>query len=250
MSWLLDKRNEQLYLSICERAVKDERVFATFRNSEPFKLIVENSPLKSGNEYLACIKEQYPWLFDHFNQFETSDDVGMPETFEFDGIWLSPTTLRYIKTLGDLEKFFGNLEGKNIVEIGGGYGGLCKIIHDIYRPASYSILDLMEPLQLQKKFLSTFGIQINVSRENKVPIDLLIAMYSWSELDLKTQKQYLDDVISKAKNCYIMLNYEMGASYDLLKETFKGADIKDYNLFYDDSNTEYAPYNRFIIIKR
>lgn len=248
VNWKLDEQNTSDYLELCRRAVEDDEVFANFRSTEPMNMIVENSPLKSGMEYTMCIQENYRWLFDHMDKFITSDNIGNPETYLLPESTAKPTTMRYIKTVGDLHKFFGPLSGMIIAEIGGGYGGLCKIIHDVYKPADYHIFDLPEPLALQKKFLSKFDIT-PVTGEYPDHIDLLIAMYSWSELSHDLQNEYLTNVISKAKNCYIMLNYDMEYSYQLLKDAFPNAEITDHNLFYDDDNTEYAPYNRFVVIK-
>jgi hypothetical protein len=230
VTWKLDAKNTADYLELCRRAVEDDEVFAKFRQMSPMDMIVENSPEKSGREYFDCISVQYPWLFAHFNEFMKSDTIGDPYKYQIGPFRISPTTLRYIKTLGDLHKFFGPLDGMRIAEIGGGYGGLCKVVHDVYKPKEYIIYDLPE--------------------DKPAPaIDLLIAMYSWSELSHDLQNEYLANVISKAKNCYIMLNYDMDYSYQLLKDAFPNAEITDHNLFYDDSNMEYAPYNRFVIIK-
>lgn len=251
ITWKLDQKNTADYLDLCRRAVEDDEVFANFRRMSPMNMIVENSPYKSGVEYLKCIQDKYPWLLDYMDKFKTSDTIGNPETFTYSVGEVSPTTLRYVKTLGDLHKFFGHLDGKSIVEIGGGYGGLCKIIHDVYKPEYYRIYDLFEAQALQFKFLDKFDVPCIYSVLPSAPkeIDLLIAMYSWSELSHDLQKEYLTNVISKAKNCYIMLNYDMDFSYQLLKDAFPNAEITDHNLFYDDNNTEYAPYNRFVIIK-
>lgn len=248
--WRLDSGNEASYLKVCNDAAKDDSVFNTFRRSQPFRLIVENSPLKSGQEYSALIRQKFPWLLSYMDKFMLSDKIGDPQLYKIDGVDISPSTLRYIKTLGDLRHFFGPLNDMRITEIGGGYGGLCKIIHDVYKPEVYRIFDLPAVTVLQSKFLHQFGLHgIYHTAPAEVDSDLVIAMYSWSELDNDLQREYLAKVISRSKNCYIMINYDMEFSYNLLKGVFKECDIKDYNLFYDDNNTEYAPYNRFIIIK-
>lgn len=253
IKWKLDKKNTADYLELCRLAVEadDEYVFANFRHLSPMNMIVENSPFKSGLEYYGCIKKHYPSLLSYFDEFLKSDNIGSPYKYQIGPYYISPTTLRYIKTVGDLEKFFGPLDGMRIAEIGGGYGGLCKIIHDVYKPSKYIIYDIPEVQKLQRKFLENFSVTpiFYDSEFIAPPIDLLIAMYSWSELSHDLQNEYLTNVISKAKSCYIMLNYDMDYSYQLLKDAFPNAEITDHDLFYDDTNTEYAPYNRFVIIK-
>jgi hypothetical protein len=251
VAWKLDQKNTADYLDLCRRAVEYDEVFANFRHMAPMDMIVENSPFKSGWEYFDTIYEKFNWLLKHMDKFKTSDTFGRPKMFRYSSGEFSPTTLRYIKTLGDLHKFFGPLDGMRIAEIGGGYGGLCKIIHDVYKPDKYIIYDLPIVQNLQTRFLEHFSIKpiFYDSEFIAPPIDLLIAMYSWSELSHDLQNEYLTNVISKAKNCYIMMNYDMEYSYQLLKDAFPNAGITDHNLFYDDDNTEYAPYNRFVIIK-
>lgn len=251
MSWVLDNYNENGYLMTCKQAVEDENAFATFRDNPFFGLIVENSPLKSGLEYHDCIKKQYPWLIDYMDIFARSDRFGSPKKYDIGGVKISPSTMRYIKTLGDLVKFWGPLNGKRIAEIGAGYGGLCKIINDVYCPKEYILYDQVWPLALQKRFLEEFGVSsrgYSFNDDNGV-FDLTIAMYSWSELTHDHQIEYMNNVMKKSKNLYIMLNYDMDFSYNLIKENFPAESIQDYNLFYDDNNMEYYPHNRFIIIK-
>ena len=82
------------------------------------------------------------------------------------GCEISATTARYIKNLSDLINLFGSLDGMRIAEIGGGYGGLCKIISDQFELDSYTLFDLPDCLDLSKKFLDNFGID-NVNTKQK-----------------------------------------------------------------------------------
>jgi hypothetical protein len=252
LGWKLDNNNHKKYIDLCRRSVADEQVFAQFRNMDPMTMIVENSPLKSGRDYLSYWLKSN-WKSCHilpqiFAKYVISDMVGSPTIHDLGGIHIAPTTMRDVKTLFDLEVHFGALSGLSIAEIGAGYGGLCKVVHDSYKPSDYYLFDLPEPLALQKKFLSKFGIT-PVTDEYPEQIDLLIAMYSWSELSDELQDEYLSKVISKAKNCYIMLNYDIEGSYKKLRKAFPNADIKDYHILGDESITDYAPYDRYIIIK-
>lgn len=248
-TWKLDEKNTSAYLDLCRRAVEDESIFAQFRNIDPMTMIVENSPARSGSDYYNYLRrsEEIKLTNKEIYIFP-SDKFGNPALYRFDNLVCSPSTLRYIKTVEDLKQHFGHLSGLAIAEIGAGYGGLCKIIHDVYAPSDYYLFDLPESLALQKKFLSKFGVT-PVTDEHPEQIDLLIAMYSWSELSEDLQINYLNNVIKKAKNCYIMLNYDIERSYQLLKDAFPNADIKEYHIFGDESMTDYAPYDRYIIIK-
>jgi len=60
--------------------------------------------------------------------FEANDHVGDPERYLYDKLLISPSTLRYCKVFSDLVNLFTSLDGYSICEIGGGYGGQCRII--------------------------------------------------------------------------------------------------------------------------
>ena len=57
---------------------------------------------------------------------------------------ISPSTLRYIQNALDISYFYGEGDLNKIVEIGGGYGGLCKTINCLCDFGEYHIYD-MEP---------------------------------------------------------------------------------------------------------
>ena len=81
--------------------------------------------------------------------FKSNDKYGSPFVFDYPGVEnISPTTLRYIKVLSDLKKHFGPLDGMNICEIGVGYGGQCRIINSMYRPSTYTLVDIRPALRL------------------------------------------------------------------------------------------------------
>lgn len=119
------------YLEVCRQSVKDEKVFETFRRNPDYNKILEHVSYNHGWEYL---NESNPMLIRQFlDKFVTSEKVGGPATYLYHRINFSPTTLRYIKVLSDLIKHFLPLE-IDIVELGCGYGGQCKIIHDLFKP--------------------------------------------------------------------------------------------------------------------
>ena len=52
---------------------------------------------------MEIIKNKYPQLISKFSEYQKNDSVGNPKTFDFENFGkFSPTTLRYVKVLGDL----------------------------------------------------------------------------------------------------------------------------------------------------
>ncbi len=200
------------YLKICSAAVKSTTVFQNFKRDEDYRYILEHVTQEEGSQYLNIIEKEGRWLLSYLPKFKTNDAVGNPYTYSYDIGTFSPTTLRYIKVLSDLKKNFGSLDNMNIIEIGAGYGGQCKIIHDVFNPKKYEIVDLDIVLQLNKKYLKKFGLKkVTFTKFKKIKLtsewDMVISNYAFAECKRSIQDIYIKKVLSKAKRGYITYNY-------------------------------------------
>jgi putative sugar O-methyltransferase len=201
------------YLEVCRNATDDDELFKGFKSNPNYTWVLEHVNYQHGLEYLEVIKSEFPNFRDYIEKFATNDDIGNPMRFWFKelGLNLSPTTLRYIKVLNDLRVIFNNLDDLNIVEIGGGYGGQCKIINDFYEPKSYTLVDLPSVLSLSKKYLQRHGIENivlrGVTEESDIRYDLCISNYAFTELDRKFQEFYRENIIKKSDRGYITCNF-------------------------------------------
>ncbi len=207
------------YPQFCELAVSDDSIFACFKSYPEYTYILEHVPKEHGLLFLQHIMDKSRELVDFFPKFKENDLYGTPQTYSFGPIGeFSPTTLRYIKVLGDLLASFGKLTDMRIVEIGGGYGGQCKIINDYCGFKSYVLVDLEPCLKLAKKYLDKFGIK-NVEyctmeqlKDNESH-DLTISNYAFSECIREVQDTYFEKVISKARRGYMTCNLLAQANF-------------------------------------
>lgn len=198
------------YTAICQKALTNDNLFSTFRRNKYYTPVVEHCGDGLGKQYFEEIKKDNPELLKYFDKFITSEQIGNPIVYDYDGYMMSPTTLRYIKVLSDLIIIFGTLNNLDIVEIGSGYGGQCKIIYDIFKPKSYTIIDLLHPSLLAKKYLSHYGINPIVRKlddESITKYDLCISNYAFSEIDRCFQDFYVDKIIANSKNGYMICNF-------------------------------------------
>ena len=201
------------YLNVCKRAAQDDSMFKSFKKHIHYSLILEHCTYQMGADYITEIKKNSPDLMNHVSKFITNDLIGRPNMFWYEELNenVSPTTLRYIKVLGDLINLFGSLDGIDIVEIGGGYGGQCKMIHDIAKPHSYTIIDLPEVLLLAEKYLTKFNVQdvkyVSPIKLRKGKYDLCISNYAFTEIERKYQDIYVKDVIDGSARGYITCNF-------------------------------------------
>ena len=206
------------YCQWCQKAVDEIETFATFKSGKPYNGVLEHVSYEQGVEYLQFILAHYPDLVQQFDAFRTNDLIGGPVQYPYGEYGLfSPSTLRYIKTAGDLRARFGDLRQMHIVEIGGGYGGQCKILADLCGFASYTIFDLAAPSALQKKYLSQFGVEAHCLEprafaELRDQYDLLISNYALGEIGRREQESYYP-VIHRADRGYVMGIFPDGPRY-------------------------------------
>jgi hypothetical protein len=122
---------------------------------------------------------------------------------------MSPSTLRYIHVLQELDRRFYLPTIESIAEIGGGYGGQAGVIlkYTGNRPV-YSIYDLPEPQELAGAFLGKLGYSLwHKPVSFQIQEDLVLSNYAFSELSEQAQQDYFDDVIVLSKNVYMVYNH-------------------------------------------
>lgn len=202
------------YPAFCQLAAENDGTFVDFKSNAIYRQSLEHIPYELGCHYLDVIVSDYPHLIPRFDQFRENDLLGDPVTCSFGGYGIfSPTTLRYIHTVGDLVHKFGDLSDKHIVEIGGGYGGLCKVL-SVLGFASYTLIDLPECNALSKKYVERLGIpnvffidSTELHNYDLGTYDLVISNYAFSEIDKKEQLIYLEKLIEHTPNGYMIMNF-------------------------------------------
>ena len=227
---------ESPYLNNIKHFLKNENSFNNFKHHKSYTAIVETVNKKMGGEYLKATVNNHPYLIDYFDKFKTNDKYGNPNIFPYDnyGKW-SPTTLRYIHVLSQLIHFFGDLNDFKIVEIGGGYGGQCKIIKDYFNIKEYIIYDLDDVSKLQNKYLNKFNLSDFRTKsytkiENEKNIDLVISNWALSELHPNIQEEYIKNILNNSKSGFLIWNYSK-KSYspvEMIKK-IKGSSIIKYS---------------------
>jgi len=211
--------DNQFYPQACLNAASDYRQFNTFRRNPDYCQILEQLGQDWGEAYWREIQKR-PHLIADIEKFRANDLPGGPLTFPYSSIGLfSPTTLRYIKILGDLQYLFGSLAGLTIHEIGVGYGGQCRVIQAVEQPASYTLIDLQPALALSQRYLDHFALPGPVCYKTMNELqhsesDLVISNYAFSELRRDIQDIYLSRLIKKAKRGYMLLNQINPESFD------------------------------------
>lgn len=140
------------YLSLCKKAGVSESAYKGLRKNSLHRKVVE--PFLKSNQSGYCL---------HIER-EITSPLFYPLLAKWDSkikgpkyrsalFFLSPLTLRHGQIILELEREFGPLNRLRILQIGAGFGHLAACLSEIAGYTSYTILDLPECLDLQKKFL-------------------------------------------------------------------------------------------------
>ena len=111
-----------------------------------------------------------------------------------------------------------------IVELGGGIGDMCDIAYRLGFDGEYLIYDLPEVSELQKYYMRELGntkAKFTSSLDDLGPADLVIATWSFTEMDLELRKEIMDK-ISESKNWLIAYSNKIFGidNNDYIKNTF------------------------------
>ena len=206
------------YVKFCLEASMEDETFNTFKQSPNYTKILEHVTEEQGTAYLSHCKD---FILNNNLQekIKHNDSLGTPKLYEYPDVGIiSPTTLRYSKVLKDIAAFT-DLNGKDVVEIGGGYGGQYTVLRQLFTPKSYTFVDLPETNQLISKYINKANLDdipihyINgeiESEEVKSKYDFCISNYAISECPPRIIDLYVERYVLPSDAGYITWNHLTG----------------------------------------
>ena len=206
---LLASTDEEAYRAFCHKAVEEPYTWKSFKKDTVLSSYMDYGTYEDGEKLASIIREDYPHLIAKVHKFRNNDRIGKPKTYRYKDFGkISPVSLKYMKVAGDLEKLFGNLDGLKVLEIGGGYGGQCKVLKDLYKFGKYTIVDFEETIELAKIHLLMQGVSSIDFNEVKTPLledyDLVISNYAFSKYSKEIQDKFFEKLINMSKRGYIV----------------------------------------------
>ena len=199
------------YKAVCLKACIDEFVFKFFRRHPSYDYIVECGSFEDARDYGGNIVTSYPDILPMIEEYRKNDNFGGPMTGNYAQFGqICPNTLRHIHMAAEIRRIFGSLAEKRVAEIGGGYGGLCRIIKAMMGYRSYSIFDLRETLLLVKKWLEKLDTKADFwyldDYNSTEYFDMVISVFAFSEINKDVQDLYLDKVIKRSHHGFMVFN--------------------------------------------
>ena len=207
------------YLIAVRGALRSHARFRYFKRHPFYKSVLEHVSKDQGKEYLKIILEENPsFIEEKLDIFSKLDELGSPKKYIYDQFGkISPTTLRYLKVASDLRKYFGDNLGKEITEIGCGYGGQLLVLDQLFCIDRYTMFDLLPVCELISQYVDTNILNSSyrtttINQFTPQDFDLVISNYAFSELPLKLQMTYFRKVLSRAKKGYLTMNSGRGTT--------------------------------------
>ncbi len=201
------------YSYFVNSAVSSERVFRKFRRNFYYRQILEHVNYKLGFSYLSRLSKESIEDLRNFEDVASLSFVGSPRRFYFKSLGLiSPTMIRYQYVSQELQRYFGESIGKNVVEIGVGFGGQYAILNNAYEIEKYTMFDLPQVMELTHKVLKTAGVEVskifagNIENPLIQECDLVISNYAFSELPRDVQRKYIEGILAKSQRGYLIMN--------------------------------------------
>jgi putative sugar O-methyltransferase len=213
--WDVSQNMIDQYLRACKEFANNPESFKTFKQNPNYTPVLEHVTPEIAEQYFGELKSKHllnPTTIKHIKE---NDRYGTPLTFNHHTLkTISPTTVRYLKNSLDIVSSFSqNVPFKKIVEVGGGYGGLCKVFSCFNDFENYHLVDFPEVNQLSSVYLSKFrslkGKIHHLSTDRIIDvgdIDLFISNYAFSECSLEFQELYYEKFIQNSKFFYISYN--------------------------------------------
>lgn len=196
---------------------------SSFKSNGNYTYMLEHVNAEQGRKYLEYIQRETGLSDSEIRSFcVLNDSIGNPNRVTFSNtLTCSPTSLRYIwHAYTALKHFHMFDEVVNIVEVGGGYGGLCLAVNMVaekigLKVNSYTIIDLDAPSRLQEAYLVNFPLSFptffhkadtygsGIEQKNLY----LISNYCFSEIDDEHQKKYREILFPKVIHGFMAWNH-------------------------------------------
>lgn len=208
-----------VFFDFCSNATKNDLYFRTFRRNPKFTNIVISGKQWHGEKHIQRLTESGSPLLQKMTEFRKNETYGSPVVYMYSVYGrFAPDTLRYVNSLFEMVREFGEMENWDMIELGGGYGGLCRIISCYVSYQNYTLVEVPQVLELAKKWLQKHALtnikflhpaQFSEStdeQEEKQTYDLLISEYSLSEMDEDGINYYFRHLVCRSRNCYLAMN--------------------------------------------
>ena len=214
------------HVNVCRNALQHDIIYQNFKNNADYTRVLEHCPTDVAQRALRSILNREKTI--DWGQIRINDAIGNPVTTNFEPIFkeynivldhytFSNTTILY--TFQALDIISRMDTPMRVVEIGGGYGGLCKVLHILasHLILSYTIIDIEDVSKHQHKYLTDMDLPdvkcIPYLEYTARSFDLCVSIYALGEFTRPVIDFYYVNVIQHSTSKYLWWNISHVPSY-------------------------------------
>jgi len=208
------------FVAFLKNTERDALLFSDFKRDRQFMETLEHVGQRVGGLYHDLVRTEFNVdPSDYHDIIDLNDSIGNPVKYVCGRKAMSPTNLRYLYHAllikRKCDKWFTNKRIR-LLEIGGGYGGLCLFIKRIFKDydIEYTIIDLPESGVLQTRYLSAVGQSstrivscFDLDSLSSERFDLVVSNYCMSEISEDNKNQYFETLIRNCDKKFFVWNY-------------------------------------------
>ena len=202
----LNKFKRKKYINALKNGLtKDlENIFSNlFRNDASYGIVTPSfQDVKNKKNFKSQILQDIDASIEfanlkYLNQIGIDKKVGNPYGLEIENKIVMPDSPRHFYFAQKINNIIKNNKRSKFLEIGGGYGGLAKLLFGLNKKITYLSIDLLEGCIIQYYFLKKSGLKVNLVTKakdiKKNEINLIIFNKNFK-------------LLKKIKNCDFVFN--------------------------------------------
>ena len=194
-------------------------------------------------------------------------NIGNPFGIKIKNKVIMPDSPRHFYFANKIKNYIGKNNKFNLLEIGGGYGGLARILFNLNKNITYYSIDLLEGLFIQYYFLKKSGFKVNLIKKitdikkNQINLivfdkelkvlkkigkcDLVFNSRSFSEMESNVLNKYINTINNVIKPKYI---YHENSNFLMFPKSKRhieilGKDFKFNKQKYSLNNFNISPFS-------
>lgn len=172
----LNKKKRKNYLKALLNADKKklELIFSNlFKNDISYGIVTPSfKDIKNKNKFKSQILRDIDSSIEFSNlryseQISLNKNIGSPFGILIKDKVIMPDAPRHFYFAKRIKNYIKNNHNFKLLEIGGGYGGLARILFSISKNVTYFSIDLLEGIFIQYYFLKKCGFKVNLIKKIK-----------------------------------------------------------------------------------
>ncbi len=202
--WRIGPDAEKQYRKSLQAVLQEQKYWDIFKKDNFLRSVWGEPAVMQAFQMYQELKG-VPEVFSKFPDMAKMDAVGGAVVYPVENALYGPNLLRFADSVRLVHKYVGSLDGLKVLEFGSGYGGLAFCSHQVWKPASWHIIDLQEAMDVAVRHCDQLGVKVSPAVDGEA-YDLFIAEFSLTEMVGNALWEATDKYIMTSPRIFIRCN--------------------------------------------